>query len=219
MADIFDEIEEDLRRDRMKELWQRYGNYILGLAVLIIIGVAGNQGYNYWTENKSQISGNNFFEAVTAENSLDALSDIASDLPEGYAMLARFRMAALYAEDGNSANAEQSYIKLSEDASIDTFYRDIALLLSVMNAPNSADKNALIDRISKISGFAGPLQGLALETTAGLYLELNDTDKAISSLTQASKLSDIPSSLRQRISQSLSIISEKYTDSASVVSQ
>ena len=49
MADIFDEIEEDLRRDRMKEIWQRYGNYILGLAVLIIIGVAGRQGYNYWT--------------------------------------------------------------------------------------------------------------------------------------------------------------------------
>ena len=70
-----------------------------------------------------------------------------------------------------------------------------------MNAPNSADKNALIDRISDISSFAGPLQGLALETSAGLYLELSEADKAVSSLTQASKLSDIPSSLRQRISQ------------------
>ena len=219
MADIFDEIEEDLRRDRMKDLWQRYGNYILGLAVLIIIGVAGHQGYNYWTKTQSQASGNSFFEAVTAENTLDALGEVVSELPDGYAMLARFRMAALYAEDGNSAAAEQSYLELSEDNSINTFYRDTALLLSVMNAPNSADKNALINRISDISSFAGPLQGLALETSAGLYLELNEADKAVSSLTQASKLSDIPSSLRQRISQSLSIISEKYTDSASFVSQ
>ncbi len=219
MADIFDEIEEDLRRDRMKELWQRYGNYILGLAVLIIIGVAGYQGYNYWMETKSQSSGNTFFEAVTAENSLDALTSIVSDLPEGYAMLASFRMAALYAEDGNNAAAEQSYIEMSEDISIDIFYRDTALLLSVMNAPKSADKNVLIERISDISSFAGPLQGLALETSAGLYLELNNTDKAISSLTQASKLSDISSSLRQRISQSLSIIADKYADGLSVMAE
>ena len=219
MADIFDEIEEDLRRDRMKEIWQRYGNYILGLAVLIIIGVAGRQGYNYWTETKSQSSANTFYEAVTAENSLDALTRVASDLPEGYAMLARFRMAALYAEDGNNAAAEQSYLELSEDTSIDIFYRDAALLLSVMNAPNSADKNSLIERIADISGFVGPLQGLALETRAGLYLEINKTEKAISSLTQASKLSDIPPSLRQRISQSLSIISDKNTVSSSVVAE
>ena len=219
MADIFDEIEEDLRRDRMKEIWQRYGHYILALAVLIVIGVAGRQGYNYWKETKSQSSANTFYEAVTAENSLDALTLIASDLPDGYAMLARFRIAALYAEDGNNAAAEEIYLELNEDTSIDIFYRDTALLLSVMNAPNSADKNSLIERIADISAFVGPLQGLALETSAGLYLELNKIDKAISSLTQASKLSDIPPSLQQRISQSLSIISDNHTESSFVVAE
>lgn len=219
MADIFDEIEEDLRRDRMKELWQRYGNYILVLALLIIVGVAGNQGYDYWVKTKSQVSGNIFFEALTAENSLDALNDAVSHLPDGYAMLARFRMAALYAEDGNSSAAEKSYLELSEDTSINSFYRDIALLLSVMNAPSSLDKNMLIERISDISGFAGPLQGLALEKKAGLHLELNEVDMAISSLTLASELSDIPPSLRQRVAQSLAIISKKYTDRSSVVLQ
>ncbi len=219
MADIFDEIEEDLRRDRMKLLWQRYGNYIIGLAVLIIIVVAGNQGYDYWKESESQTAGDAFFEAVGADESLDALTTLVPDLPVGYEMLARFRIAALHAEDGDNFTAEQSFLALSEDNSIDIFYREVALLLSVMNAPSSVDKNILIGRLSSLSAFPGSLQGLALETSAGLYLELNERDKAISTLTEASKLPDIPSSLRQRISQSLSIISEKYTDNRSVISE
>ena len=219
MADIFDEIEEDLRRDRMKLLWQRYGNYIIGLAVLIIIVVAGNQGYDYWKKSESQAAGDAFFEAVGADESLDALTTLVPDLPVGYEMLARFRIAALQAEDGDNFTAEQSFLALSEDNSIDIFYREVALLLSVMNAPSSVDKNILIGRLSSLSAFPGSLQGLALETSAGLYLELNERDKAISTLTEASKLPDIPSSLRQRISQSLSIISEKYTDNRSVISE
>ena len=219
MADIFDEIEEDLRRDRMKLLWQRYGNYIIGLAVLIIIVVAGNQGYDYWKNSESQSAGDAFFEAVGADESLDALTTLVPNLPVGYEMLARFRIAALHAEDGDNFTAEQSFLALSEDNSIDIFYREVALLLSVMNAPSSVDKNILIGRLSSLSAFPGSLQGLALETSAGLYLELNERDKAISTLTEASKLPDIPSSLRQRISQSLSIISEKYTDNRSVISE
>ena len=219
MADIFDEIEEDLRRDRMKLLWQRYGNYIIGLAVLIIIVVAGNQGYDYWKNSESQSAGDAFFEAVGADESLDALTTLVPNLPVGYEMLARFRIAALHAEDGDNFAAEQSFLALSEDNSIDIFYREVALLLSVMNAPSSVDKNILIGRLSSLSAFPGSLQGLALETSAGLYLELNERDKAISTLTEASKLPDIPSSLRQRISQSLSIISEKYTDNRSVISE
>ncbi|MDC3311795.1 tetratricopeptide repeat protein [Alphaproteobacteria bacterium] len=212
MADIFDEIEEDLRRDKMNLLWQRYGNYILGLAVLIIIGVAGNQGYDYWHESKTQAAGNQFFEAVTAEDSLEALISIESDLPDGYKMLARFRVAALYAEEGDLAAAEQAFLDLSADTSIDVFYKNTALLLSVMNAPRSADKNQLINRISALAEFPGPLQGLALETSAGLYLEAGLTNKAIASLTMASSLTEIPASLRQRITQALSILSNKYAD-------
>ena len=219
MADIFDEIEEDLRRDRMALLWQRYGNYILGFAILIIVGVAGNQGYDYWKNSRAQSAGDMFFEAVIAENSLDAMSAVSKELPKGYEMLSRFRMAALFSEEGKQAEAEKSYLLLSEDPSIDSFYKQIALLLSVMNAPETANKEELINRISSLSEFAGPLQGLALETSSGLYLELNQPGKALSSLKRASELTDIPPDLRQRISQSLLILDFKYDDTSTSKSE
>ena len=215
MADIFDEIEEDLRRDRMTLLWQRYGNFILGFAILIVIGVAGNQGYDYWRESRAQAAGDAFFEAVIANEPLDALNSISTELPDGYKMLAKFRMAALQADNKDKTNAEQSYLALSRDVAIDPFYRETALLLSVMNAPEAVNKNELIERISGLTEFAGPLQGLALETTAGLYLKLDNPKKAISTLSRASELADISPSLRQRMSQSLLILKSNYGDLSS----
>lgn len=215
MADIFDEIEEDLRRDRMTLLWQRYGNFILGFAILIVIGVAGNQGYDYWRESRAQAAGDAFFEAVIANEPLDALNSISTELPDGYKMLAKFRMAALQADNNDKTNAEQSYLALSRDVAIDPFYRETALLLSVMNAPEAVNKNELIERISGLTEFAGPLQGLALETTAGLYLKLDNPKKAISTLSRASELADISPSLRQRMSQSLLILKSNYGDLSS----
>ena len=219
MADIFDEIEEDLRRDRMSLLWQRYGNYVIAFAIFIIVVVAGYQGYNYWKDSRAKAAGDAFFQAVTADEALEALNVISSDLPAGYEMLSKFRIAALQAKKGNRIAAEQSYLSLSRDANIGTFYQETALLLSVMNAPETKNKNELIDSISSLSEFSGPLQGLALETSAGLYLGLNNPEKAISLLLQASQLTDLSPSLRQRISQSLSILQSNYNHKTSIKSE
>ena len=88
-----------------------------------------------------------------------------------------------------------------------------------MNAPENKNNSELIDRISSLSEFSGPLQGFALETSAGLYLGLNNPEKAISLLLQASQLTDLSPSLRQRISQSLSILQSNYNHKTSIKSE
>ncbi len=52
MADIFDEINEELKQDRQAVLWQRYGKYVIAVAVLVIAVVGARQGYVYWTEKR-----------------------------------------------------------------------------------------------------------------------------------------------------------------------
>ena len=37
MSDIFREVDEDLRREQYKKLWERFGSYVIGLAVLIVV--------------------------------------------------------------------------------------------------------------------------------------------------------------------------------------
>ena len=48
MADIFDEVNEDLKRDQMQKLWSRFGKYIILAVSIVVLGVGGRQGYVTW---------------------------------------------------------------------------------------------------------------------------------------------------------------------------
>ena len=37
MADIFNEVDEDVRKDKSLALWKAYGKYVIGAAVLIVV--------------------------------------------------------------------------------------------------------------------------------------------------------------------------------------
>ena len=47
MSELFDEVDEDVRRDQLKKLWDQYSIYIIAGALLIIAAVGGWRGYQY----------------------------------------------------------------------------------------------------------------------------------------------------------------------------
>ena len=51
---IEDEVNEELRRQQLKSIWDRFGIYIIGLAVLIILSVGGNEILNHLNNRVSQ---------------------------------------------------------------------------------------------------------------------------------------------------------------------
>ena len=40
MSELFDEVDEDVRRDQLKKLWEQYSLYIIAGALLIVDGRA-----------------------------------------------------------------------------------------------------------------------------------------------------------------------------------
>lgn len=199
MADIFDEINEDLRKDRASALWSKYGFYVIAIVASIVVIVAGRQIFVGYQSTQAAKAADAFYTALQSEDSNTALA--ALDLPEGYSMLADFRMAASLAEAGDAAGASDAYLALSESADIDRIYRDVATLLSVQTAPDSVSADTLIDRISNMASLAGPLQSLALETLAGLSLRAGDVDAAKDALVRLRDLPDSSFTMRQRAQQ------------------
>ena len=47
MADIFHEVDEEVRREQLKKLWERYSIHFIALAVLIVAAVGGWRGYEW----------------------------------------------------------------------------------------------------------------------------------------------------------------------------
>ena len=97
MSELFDEVDEDVRRDQLKKLWERYSIFIIGAALLIIAAVGGWRGYQYLEAKKAAEAGAAFDKAVelSEENkhaeAEAAFEDLAVHAPSGYRLLARLQ--------------------------------------------------------------------------------------------------------------------------------
>ena len=105
MADIFHEVDEEVRREQFKKLWQRFGNYIIAGGVLVIVGVGAWRGYDWWETKKVAESGAAFEQAVTLAESGKpqeaeaAFAKLATDGTAGYRVLAADRGAGQVIQD------------------------------------------------------------------------------------------------------------------------
>jgi hypothetical protein len=159
VSEIFDEVQEEVRREQLKKLWERYATLIVIVAFLIVGGVGGWRAYLYWEGKRAQEAGTQFEAAATLADQQKgveaeaAFLKIAKEAPQGYRMLARFRAAAelatrdvpgavkLYDEiaaDRNVAQAEQDLAALrAANLLVDTApYADIKARLEPLTGPN-----------------------------------------------------------------------------------
>ena len=131
MADIFHEVDEEVRRERLKKLWDRYSIYIIALAVLFVAGIAAWRGYEYWEGKKAAAAGTAFESAMTLGESGKhaeaeaAFAKIAAEAPSGYRTLARLQAAAELAQS-KRAEAVKAYDAIAADASVGSTLQDLA---------------------------------------------------------------------------------------------
>ena len=64
MSDIFQEVDEEVRREQLKKLWERYGNYVVAAAVLVVAGIAAWRAYDWWEAKKAAEAGAAFEAAI-----------------------------------------------------------------------------------------------------------------------------------------------------------
>ena len=133
MSDIFREVDEEVRREQLKKLWDRYGNYAVAAAVLVVAGIAAWRGYGWWEARKAAEAGtafevaSNLAEAGKHAEAEAAFAKIAVDGTRGYRQLARMREAAELAQtDAKAALAE--YDKIAGDGAVGPLLQDLAAL-------------------------------------------------------------------------------------------
>ena len=158
MADIFHEVDEEVRRERLQKLWERYSIYIIALAVLIVAAIGAWRGYDYWQAKKAAAAGAAFesalglSEAGKHAEAEAAFAKIAAEAPAGYRILARLRAAAELAQT-KPAEAVKAYDELAADASLGTTLQDLAAVRSGMLMVDSA---SLADMRRRLDSVAEP---------------------------------------------------------------
>ena len=190
MADIFDELNEDLRAERARAMAKRYG--LLGgiVLLLIIAGVGGWQGWKYHQTQLAAAAAGPFIAAMRSAEALppgnsparlpaaDAFAKIAATAPTGYRTLARLREAALRWDAGDANAGLALWDAVSADGDADPQLRDLASLLWAQHSVDKGEPAAITARTAKLEVAGDPWRALAQEVDALVALRQNDKDKA-----------------------------------------
>ena len=181
---LFKEIDEELRQEKMTVLWKRYGKVVVGAAVLVVGSVAAFQAWKAWDINRRSAESSQFEIALhhamqrRPADALQAFAQLAKVGSTGYATLARLNQAALQAEGGDRAGAVASYLSISNDESVDVIFRDLALLLSALHDLDTASPDDLAQRLIRLTLTENPWRHFAKELSALLAQRKGDRSRA-----------------------------------------
>jgi len=205
VADIFKEVEEDLRREKLEQLWKRYGRAVIALAVLVVIGTAGSVAWQRYQQHREAQLAEQYGAAIALTDPTTgdlakadaALANIA-DAGGGYGALAALERAAVKAKAGDLDGAGKIYDGLASDSGAPAALRDLARLLKAMRLVDSGDPAALTASLAPLMAPENPWRFSATELTALLALKSGDQKRATELFTQLADDLAAPSSLRAR---------------------
>lgn len=213
MVDIFQEVEEDLKRERSEELWRKYGKYVIGVAAAIVLGVAGREGWKTYETSTSIENGTRFANAAelaeaggNQDAALEALDAIIANGDAGFIALGHFQKAAVYlrADAVPSAIAELEAIAANDD--VDQVYRDLAVVQIAMNSASETNAQDLINRLEPIAVPENAWYYSAREMIALLHVAAGEIDAAKPLLTEIADDNAAPAGMRARASEILKAV-------------
>lgn len=213
MADIFREVEEDLRRDNLEKLWKKYGRAAIVAAVAVVVGVAGAQIWRGYELRRDQEMSNRFADALreaqikTPAAALPELTALA-DEGGGYASLAALERARVLAASGDRAGAIETWERIAADGDVEPSFRAVATLMAVLHQIDDGDPADLRTRLAPLMAGGSAFRGSALELMAVLALREGDQAGARDFYTQIVDDPGSPSGLRARAAQMLAALKE-----------
>jgi hypothetical protein len=157
VADIFREIDEEVRREQLQKLWQRYGVLLIAICILVIAGVGGWRGYEYWQSKKAGETGTAFEQAVTlaeagkSKEAQAAFAKIAATGTAGYRVLARLRQASELAQTDKKA-AVNAYDVIAADKSLGPVIDDLASVRAGLLLVDSTPYSDMLKRLEPLTG-------------------------------------------------------------------
>lgn len=175
MADFFAELEDDIREERLFLLWRRYGNFIIGLALSIVLATAG---YSFWSYLQTQkhlrqsAAFSKTVELITEGHPEKALAALKTLVEEGggYGKLAQLYQAAL------SPEKKDLYAHLIKENVRDGSLGNLAKVLQAINSLGDPKDLAALDSLTSPQNAWGPL---SRELLALANLKKGETAQAV----------------------------------------
>ncbi|WP_174803189.1 tetratricopeptide repeat protein [Martelella limonii] len=178
------EVNEELRSDRMRDAWRRYGKILIAAAVILVIGTAGWRGYEYWQSRQAAKSGDVFLTALNQidAGNLDAAKETLAQLEQeghgAYPVLAQLRAATLLSEAGDTAAAVSAFSSIGKDRAVPEAIRDAAKLRAGWLMVDTGTYEQVSAEVEQLAADGNPFRFSAREILGLSAFRLKDYARA-----------------------------------------
>ena len=215
MADIFDEVSEELKQDQLIQIWKKYSKLIITFILLIIISLVSYQVYVIWNKKKIEAISKQYFQALDEledknySKSHNLFSKNSKNDKSGYSILSIFGLAEANYQNGNIDEMILNYQTIYDDKNIDIYYRNLARILIVLK-DNKSSFNQQKLLLNPILNSPSKLQILAAELEVMLFIKFDKIKEAQTALNLLLKRPDISFEQKNR----LELINKIYKNNA-----
>jgi hypothetical protein len=211
LSDIFSEVDEEVRKDAYKQLWQRYGRHALAAVAVLLVAAAAYTGWQEWERRQAQERAQAFADTLDLAASgqeaeaIARFADMAAE-SDGYGILAALEEAKLRRRSGDVGGAIEIYDGIAANQEVGRTYRDLATVLSVMLQVDEGDPAALDARLQPLATTGEPYRFLALELSALIALRDGRKEDAQQIYSGLADDATAPQSLRARAAEMASAL-------------
>lgn len=212
MADIFDEVTEDLRRQQFLKAWRNYGKFLMAAVALVIVGVAAYELQKYYQDTKSHKDSSAFAEALALldsgqpDDGLAALARLQESGGSGYSFLAGVREGRTLRGLGDQDGAIRVFERLAADTGYEKPLRDYAELQAVVLSFDGAAPGSLKDRLERLAAPGAAWAPQAEELLALDEIRAGEFVVARERLDRLRANTDAPGGIRLRAEQLLATL-------------
>ena len=196
------EVNEELRKDQAKALWDRFGPTLIAAAALVVLATAAFVGYRYWHETSANASGDAFSQALLlanggkADEALAAFEQLEKDGYGAYPLLARMRAATVKADKGDIDAAVKDFV--AADNAIPASLRDMARLRAGLLLVDHGSYAEVSARVEQLTDDANPLRSTAREALGLSAWKEGRAQDALKLFEQIAADDGAPRNVRQR---------------------
>lgn len=212
---IIREVEEDLRRERYERLWKKYGPFVIGTIVVVLVSMVGWQQFQAWQdrqrgrEAEAFLAAADLLEDSKAAEAAKAFGELAADAGTGYRAMARLYEAEAHLEQGNPEDALAAFDALATDGSADPKLRALAALKGSLLLADSASPEELKKRLAPALRPNSPWRYAAQEIVAYAWYRSGNRDEARNAYQGLVNEYNAPAHIRDRARSMLSLIASE----------
>lgn len=198
------EVDENLRRDQLRDMAQAYGKWIIAAVVLFLAAIGG---YLYWQHRQDQqaIANSEAMSAALdkvgsgnvngAVADLIPLSESSNDVTRATALLGR---ASLAIQQSDRKTASDLYKQVAADDGLPQPFRDLATVRGTMVDFDAMKPDEVIARLKPLVEAGKPFFGTAGELTAMAMLAKGDRAGAGQLFAKIAADRQVPETIRNR---------------------